>query len=129
MYVHASERASARASFPDTFGTHAGGHERRTVITGVGKSSGSVITSVGFPGGPGCNLSVGTGQKRTGRDYLGRWMQDANNDEGRRTNDVRLLVHSSHSVDRMFPSVSEIRPLYKIAPGAVAPRAGERPLV
>lgn len=43
--------------------------------------------------------------KRTGRDYLGRWMQDANNDEGRRTNDVRLFVHSSHSVDRMSPSV------------------------
>jgi len=43
-------------------------------------------------------------EKRTGRDYLGRWMQDANNDEGRRTNDVRLFVHSSHSVDRMSPS-------------------------
>lgn len=42
--------------------------------------------------------------KRTGRDYLGRGMQDANNDEGRRTNDVRLFVHSSHSVDRMSPS-------------------------
>lgn len=48
--------------------------------------------------------SVARREKRTGRDYLGRWMQDANNDEGRRTNDVRLFVHSSHSVDRMFPS-------------------------
>lgn len=38
-------------------------------------------------------------------------MQDANNDEGRRTNDVRLLVHPSHPVDRMSPSVSEIRSL------------------
>lgn len=63
---------------------------------------------MGFPGGLGCNLSVGSVArrvKRTGRDYLGRWMQDANNDEGRRTNDVCLFVHSSHSVDRMSPSV------------------------
>lgn len=39
---------------------------------------------------------------------VGCWMQDANNDEGRRTNDVRLFVHSSHSADRMSPSVPNL---------------------
>jgi len=39
------EMMSTRARFPNTFGTNSGGHERRTVITGVGKSSASVITS------------------------------------------------------------------------------------
>lgn len=89
---------------------------------------------MGFPGGPGCNLSVGSvarREKRTGRDYLGRWMQDANNDEGHRTNDVRLFVHSSHSVDRMSPSALWICSVYKIAAGLSCHVAGkrERPLV
>lgn len=48
-------------------------------------------------------------------------MQDANNDEGRRTNDVRLLVHPSHPVDRMFPSVSEIRSLCTKSRGREGP--------
>lgn len=43
-------------------------------------------------------------------------MQDANNERGtRRTNDVRLFVHSSHSDDRMSPSVPNSP--YKIAAG------------
>ena len=64
----------------DTFGTSSRGHERekekerqrererepRTVITRVGKSSGSVITSGRSPGGRGRNLSVGTTSRRKG---------------------------------------------------------------
>lgn len=40
--------------------------EPRTVITRVGKSSGSVITSGRSPGGRGRNLSVGTASRRKG---------------------------------------------------------------
>lgn len=88
---------------------------RRTVITGVGKSSASVITSQDSHEGPGCNLSVGSvarREKRTARAII--WgallMQDANNERGtRRTNDVRLFVHSSHSDAIVCPRLFRIR--------------------
>lgn len=44
-YILGMMSMCTRARFPNTFGTNSGGHERRTVITGVGKSSASVITS------------------------------------------------------------------------------------
>lgn len=44
-YILEMMSTCTRARFPNTFGTNSGGHERRTVITGVGKSSASVITS------------------------------------------------------------------------------------
>lgn len=68
----------------DTFGTSSRGHEPRPVITRVGKSSASVIT---WPI-PRRTRAQFVGrheqqEKRTGPDYLGCRMHDANNGEGR----------------------------------------------
>lgn len=98
-WSHVSRARVRTAS--DTFGTSSWGHEPRTVITRVGKSSASVITSWI----PRRTRSQFVGrheqEKRTGLDYLGCRMHDANNSGGHWTNDVRLFVHSSSFVDRL----------------------------